>query len=184
MKRRETILTVCLMLLLPGLLAPAWGAEEKTFMEQIEADKKVIVESTAKIEKDKKDAGALYSRGAAHFHLGQLYIVMYGPGYTQERTKAIKDEFESSAADFSSVVELRPDLLQAYVMRGMSYGQMGLSNAAVADFTHVIEVDPNNSYAYYARGREYWARRDYLKAKEDYDKAVKLDPKWKDSFYR
>ena len=184
MKRTATIITVCLGLLFSGLVVPVRGAEEKTFMEQIEADKKVILESTAKVEKDKKDADALYSRGAAHFHLGQLYIVMYSPSYTLERTKIIKDEFESSAADFSSVIDLRPDLLQAYIMRGMSYGQMGLSNAAIADFTYVIKVDPKNSYAYYARGREYWAGRDYLKAKQDYDKAVELDPRWKDSFYR
>jgi tetratricopeptide (TPR) repeat protein len=163
---------------------PARSAEEPTYMERIQADNKVIAEATELIKKNKDDFEAYYARGGAHLQLGQRYIMMYSPAYTADQNKIIKSEFEAAVADFTDVVKINPDFIQAYIMRGMAYGQMGLSAAAVADFSHVIKVDPKNGNAYYARGREYWAAGDYLKAKEDYDKAVELDPQWKDYFYR
>ena len=171
-------------LLVPFLAYPIHAAEEPTYMDQIQADTKVINDATERIKKNKDDAEAYYARGGSHFQLGQIYIMMYAPAYSQDQNKVIKGEFEAAVADFTVVVEKKPELLQAFIMRGMAYGQMGLSAAAVADFSHVIEVDPKNGFAYYARGREYWANRDYLKAKEDYDKAVELDPQWKDNFYK
>jgi tetratricopeptide (TPR) repeat protein len=160
------------------------AAEEPTYMERIQANTAVITEATELIKKDKDDFEAHYARGGAHFQLGQIYIVMYSPSYTADQNKVIKGEFEAAVTDFTAVVKINPDFFQAFVMRGMAYGQMGLSAAAIADFTHVIETDPKNGYAYYARGREYWATGDYLRAKEDYDRAVELDPQWKDNFYR
>ena len=163
---------------------PAFPVEEPTYMEQIQSRNTIIAEATERINKDKEDADAYYARGSAHFQLGQIYTIMYGPAYSEDQNTVRKDEFEAAAADFSAVVDLKEDFVQAYIMRGMAYGLMGLSAAAVADFTHAIGIDPKNGYAYYARGREYWEAGDYLKAKEDYDKAVELDPQWKDNFYR
>lgn len=173
-----------LLAIVPFLVCPARSAEEPTYMEQIQADTTVIAEATERIKKDKDDFEAYYTRGSAHFQLGQIYIIMYSPAYSQDQNKVIKSAFEAAVTDFSAVVKIKPDFVQAFVMRGMAYGQMGLSAAAVADFTHAIGLDPQNGNAYYARGREYWATGDYLRAKEDYDKAVKLDPQWKDNFYR
>jgi tetratricopeptide (TPR) repeat protein len=174
-----------LILALIGLAAyPAVAAEEPTFMEQIQERNKIISESTERITKDKDDFDAYYARGTAHFQLGQIYIIIYNPTYSKDQNAMIKAELEAAVADFSKVVDLKADFVQAYIMRGMAYGQMKLSAAAVADFTHAIGLDPKNGYAYYGRGREYWATGDYLKAKEDYDKAVELDPQWKDNFYR
>ncbi len=160
------------------------AADEPTYMDQIQANTTIIGTATERIKKDKDDIEAYYARGGSHFQLGQIYILMYGPAYSQDQNKVIKGEFEAAVSDFSAVVDKKPDLLQAYIMRGMAYGQMGLSAAAIGDFSHVIEVDPKNGFAYYARGREYWAKGDYLKAKEDYDRAVDLDPQWKDNFYK
>ncbi len=158
----------------------AHAADEPTFTELIQAENAIIAKATELITKDKNDYGAHYARGDAHFRLAQIYIGLYGA----ERNKMIKEEFEAAVTDFSAAITIKPDFAQAFIMRGMAYGQLGLSAAAVADFTHVIQADPKNGYAYYARGREYWANGDYLKAKEDYDKAVELDPQWKDNFYR
>jgi tetratricopeptide (TPR) repeat protein len=157
-----------------------YAAEEPTFTELIQAETAIIAKATELIAKDKDDCGAYYMRGDAHFRLGQIYIALYGA----KRNDMIKEEFEAAVTDFSAAVKIKPDLVQAFIRRGMAYGQMKLSAAAIADYTHVIEADPKNGYAYYARGREYWANGDYLKAKEDYDRAVELDPQWKDNFYR
>jgi tetratricopeptide (TPR) repeat protein len=179
--------TVCLILL-PAIIAlavcPILSAGEPTYMEKIQSGNKVIAEATERIKKNNEDVEAYYTRGSAHFMLGQIYIIMYNPAYSKDQNTVIKSEFEAAAADFSAVVDLKADFVQAYIMRGMAYGQMGLSAAAVSDFTHAIAIDEHNGYAYYARGREYWETGDYLKAKEDYDKAVDLDPQWKDNFYK
>jgi tetratricopeptide (TPR) repeat protein len=167
-----------------GAFASAGAATDKTFTDKINANKKVIEESNERLKKDKKDVQALYARGAANFTLGQIYIVMYGPARTEEQNEIVKKQFEDAVADFTEVIKLNPDMMQARIMRGMAYGQMGLSHAAIAEFTHVIDADPKNAFAYYARGREYWQMRDYDKAKEDYGKAVDLDPQWKDYFYQ
>jgi tetratricopeptide (TPR) repeat protein len=181
----KKIVLFCLAsFLIPFLAQSVHAAEERTYMDQIQFDTKVISDATERIKKDKDDIEAYYARGGSHFQLGQVYIIMYGPSYSTDQNKVIKSEFEAAVADFTVVVDKKPELLQAFIMRGMAYGQMGLSAAAVADFTHVIEVDPKNGFAYYARGREYWAKEDYLRAKEDYDKAVELDPQWKNNFYK
>ncbi len=171
-------------LLVPFLTYSARAADEPTYMDQIQTGTKIIAEATERIKKNKDDVDAYYARGGAHFQLGQIYIIMYSPAYKPDQNKVIKSEFEAAVADFTAVVDMKPDFVQAFIMRGMAYGQMGLSAAAIADFSHAIEVDPKNGYAYYGRGREYWATRNYLKAKEDYDKAVELDPQWKDNFYK
>jgi tetratricopeptide (TPR) repeat protein len=173
-----------ILVIVPFLAYGAHAAEEPTYMDRIQAGTKAITEATERLKKNKDDVDAYYARGGAHFQLGQIYIIMYSPGYSKDQNGVIKSEFEAAVADFTSVVTIKPDFVQAFIMRGMAYGQMGLSAAAVSDFTHVIEIDPENGYAYYARGREYWATGDYLKAKEDYDRAVKLDPQWKDNFYK
>ncbi len=181
----KKIIWLCLSLLVVPLFARAvLAADEPTYIERIQADNKIISDATERIKKDKDDVEAYYTRGGSHFQLGQIYIMMYAPRYSQDQTKVIKGEFEAAVADFTSVIDKKPDFLQAYIMRGMAYGQMHLSAAAIADFTHVIEADPKNGFAYYALGREYWAKGDYLKAKENYDKAVEIDPQWKDNFYR
>jgi len=167
-------------------LGASWvrAAEGPTLMEQIQERNKIISEATKLIEKDKKNAEAYYARGSAHFQLGQLYIIIYGPSYSKDQNRTIKAEFEAAVADLTVAINLKEDLLGAYITRGMAYGQMKLSAAAIADFSHVISVDPKNAGAYYVRGREYWANGDYVKAKEDYDTAVELDPQWKDNFYK
>jgi tetratricopeptide (TPR) repeat protein len=181
----KRIVLLCLASFLVSFVAyPARAADEPTYMDQIQANTTIIGTATERIKGDKDDVEAYYARGGSHFQLGQIYILMYGPSYTQDQNKLIKGEFEAAVSDFSTVVDKKPEILQAYIMRGMAYGQMGLSAAAIADFSHVIEVDAKNGFAYYARGREYWAKGDYLKAKEDYDRAVDLDPQWKDNFYK
>jgi tetratricopeptide (TPR) repeat protein len=177
---KKTVLFVFISAAIIASACLAHAAEEPTFTELIQAETAIITKTTELIKKDKDDCGAYYMRGDAHFRLGQIYIALYGA----KRNEMIKEEFEAAVADFSAAVTIKPDLLQAFIMRGMAYGQLKLTAAAVADFTHVIQADPKNGYAYYARGREYWANGDYLKAKEDYDKAVELDPQWKDNFYR
>lgn len=182
MKKTVWLAVFLALIALAGYRAQA--AEEPTYMEMIQGKTRIITDATELIKKDKRNAEAYYARGGAHLDLGQIYKMMFGQAYSTEQDSLIKAEFEAAVSDFSAAIDLKPDLVHAYVMRGMAYGQMKLSAAAVADFTRAIGIDPNSGYAYYARGREYWANGDYLKAKEDYDKAVELDPQWKDNFYR
>jgi tetratricopeptide (TPR) repeat protein len=157
--------------------------EEPSIGEQIETLEGVIKEADFLLKENPEDIKALFGRGTAHFRLGNLYMFICGTINSDEHLEKAKKEFISASEDFTSAIEIEPEFYQAYISRGMCYGMMGLSTAALADFDYVIENDPENAGAYYARGREYWDMREFEKAKRDYDKAVELDPVWEDSFY-
>ncbi len=164
-------------------ITPLASEEEPSIGEQIDILEGVIKDADQLLKGNPEDIKALFARGTAHFRLGNLYMFIYGTIISDEHLQKAKKEFISASEDFTLAVEIKPDFYQAYISRGMCYGMMGLSSAAMADFNYVIEKDPENAEAYYARGREFWEMRDYEKAKRDYDKAVELDPSWKDSFY-
>lgn len=175
-------LTAILVVFLISVV-PLSSEEELSIGEQIEILEGVIKNADQILKENPEDIKALFARGTAHFRLGNLYMFICGTIISDEHLEKAKKEFISASEDFTSAIEIEPDFYQAYISRGMCYGMMGLSTAAVSDFSHVIKKEPNNAEAYYARGREYWDMRDFEKAKRDYDKAVELDPSWKDSFY-
>ena len=186
MKTRNIAVLFLLVILVVFLVSatPLLSSEEEpTIGEQIETLEGVIKNADQILKENSEDIKALFARGTAHFRLGNLYMFICGTIISDEHLEKAKKEFISASEDFTSAIEIEPDFYQAYISRGMCYGMMGLSTAAIADFSHVIEKEPNNAEAYYARGREYWEMRDFEKAKRDYDKAVELDPSWKDSFY-
>jgi tetratricopeptide (TPR) repeat protein len=157
--------------------------EEQTYQEKIEGLENIIKQSDALLAEDKEDTRALFDRGKAHYYLGVIYRELFLTTLSQEYIDLTRESFTTAVDDLSRAIKIDPDFYEAYVLRGLSYGLMDLSRAAIADFTYVIESDPGNAGAYFARGREYWELGEYEKAKEDYDKAVELDPQWKDQFY-
>lgn len=173
-------LTTLLIIVSPS---PLFSSDEITLGDQIEANRNVIEESTLKLELDPEDLDARLSRGTSYFHLSQLYMLTYGPILADDYLTEVKDYLTKATEDFTIVIESNPERDEVYLMRGMCFGLMGLTNAAMSDFNAVIEMDPENAGAYYARGREFWERGEYKKAKKDYERACELDPGWKGNFY-
>jgi len=184
MKRTIRILSVGLLLVTATLVStPGICQESEIVQRQVNVFLSVIENRTERIDENKKDMEAYYERGTARYRLGLLYLFTFDPPYTDEQVETVKDLFDLAVEDFSEVIKRDKDNYDAYISRGMVYGQMDLSHAAVADFTYVITEDPLNDKAYYARGREYWEMERYEEAKEDFDRACELNPEWLEYFY-
>jgi|GEM_PF-3170345 len=184
---KRTIYAIIIgLVLMAATILPLRGLsrESEIVQRQVGLFLSIIENRTERIEADKKDIEAYYERGTARYRLGLLYMFTYELPYTDEQIETVKELFNQAEEDFSEVIKRDEDYYDAYIARGMVYGQMDLSHAAVADFTYVINEDPQNDKAYYVRGREYWEMERYEEAKEDYDRACELNPEWLEYFYK
>jgi tetratricopeptide (TPR) repeat protein len=74
-------------------------------------------------------------------------------------------------------------LAEAYLNRGVAYGNRGNYDKDIADQTRAIELDPQLALAYNARGAAYAARGDLDRAVADYDQAIELKPDFGYAYY-
>ncbi|WP_161575412.1 SUMF1/EgtB/PvdO family nonheme iron enzyme [Beggiatoa leptomitoformis] len=84
--------------------------------------------------------------------------------------------------DFSQVIEINPQFIDAYFQRGLAQHLLGLYPQAVEDFSQVLELDTQSAEAYYQCGRAYdelGANEPevyYPLAIEDFEKCLQLNP--------
>jgi len=101
-------------------------------------------------------------------------------GFTDEHDIGVCSECgqEFSLAEY---VELKPDFLESYFNRGLTYVRLKKYKQAISDHTKVLEINPNLVEAYYTRGliREYL--KDYDSAIRDYSRALELNPNYEDA---
>ena len=64
----------------------------------------------------------------------------------------LSGDLSSALRDYSSVLGIDPDHLDALVHRGTVNEKLGNLDAAIKDFTKVLELEPNHVKAAYARG--------------------------------
>jgi tetratricopeptide (TPR) repeat protein len=113
--------------------------------------------------------------------------------------------FTEAIADYTKVIEINPNLAEAYCKRGDAYRNQRklsqtLSNflkvktnsndaiqddqyqAAIADYTKAIEINPSFAAAYHNRGDAYFMIKEYDKAWADVHKAeglgLAIDPEF------
>lgn len=80
-------------------------------------------------------------------------------------------------------VELKPDYLWAYTLRGIAYNELHDYQRAIADFDFALTLDPNDATAYYERGITYDELHDYQRAIANLDQALALNPNDSDTYY-
>lgn len=61
-------------------------------------------------------------------------------------------DLESSVDDYSTVIELETDHVEATFHRGTVYEKLNKLDEAIADFTKVLSLEPDHVKASYARG--------------------------------
>ena len=61
-------------------------------------------------------------------------------------------EYDWAIEDYNTVIEMKPDNVEAYIYRGLAYHHKGEYDRAIGDFTKAIELKPNCAGAYYGRG--------------------------------
>ncbi|MBC8141211.1 MAG: tetratricopeptide repeat protein [Armatimonadetes bacterium] len=87
-------------------------------------------------------------------------------------------DYDNSIGDATKHIELRPEIMQAYVIRAQSYVKKQDYDPALADLNEVEKKRPD-LMEYRLRGQIYYARDGYPKAAEDFETyiASKTDSK-------
>ncbi|MBX3042665.1 MAG: tetratricopeptide repeat protein [Candidatus Kapabacteria bacterium] len=117
---------------------------------------KAIAEYTKILQKDPKDAYALYKRGVAFL-------------YT--------NNFDAAINDFNHALDINGDDPDSFNNRGLALSYKGDLEKAIEDFNRAIKLDVSFSQAYINRGSAFIAIQQFDKAVKDFDKAIKLDAK-------
>jgi len=87
---------------------------------------------------------------------------------------AEEDEYDLAIADFTKIIQLKPEYPSAYHFRGAAYVKIDEYDLAIADFTKVIELKPQSPDGYLWRGGVYAKQGEYHKAMKDILKAQSL----------
>ena len=93
------------------------------------------------------------------------------------------DDADDALVNLSKAIDLNPNYVDAYFLRGLIYGSQYDFDKAIADFEKVVELDPSHTDAkamhadaYAARGADYALEKNYDKAIADFERAIELDP--------
>ncbi|MDP4201617.1 MAG: tetratricopeptide repeat protein [Bacteroidota bacterium] len=91
--------------------------------------------------------------------------------------------YDNAISNYSNVIELMPDFVDAYNSRGISLKNKGEYDKAIADYTTAIKIMSNNAIAYYNRAISWNYKDENDKAIVDYSKAIVLKPDFVEAYY-
>ena len=131
----------------------------------------IIPSPTAKITVSVATPSPTFAPSASfHFDNGAEYIK--------------NGNFDQAIKEFTIAINLIPNYVYGYRVRGFSYFQIGQYHQAIGDFDIAIQLDPNDKSSYNDRGIAYYQIGQYRLAIEDFDKAIRLDPEFAFAFSR
>jgi tetratricopeptide (TPR) repeat protein len=114
-----------------------------------------IVDLSAALRLDDRNAEALLSRGDAYAVIGRI---------------------EEAVADYTLSLALDPEQIRARFNRAIAYRLQGQLAEALVQFTEVIKAQPNHDAAHYHRGLVHVALELYDQAIADFTQTVRLNP--------
>jgi lipoprotein NlpI len=82
-----------------------------------------------------------------------------------------------AADDFTAVLKLKPNDMEALKWRASAYVCQQKFDQAIADQNQVVAAQPG-APAFRRRGQIYWLKGDFAAAANDFQQATKLDPKY------
>jgi tetratricopeptide (TPR) repeat protein len=85
--------------------------------------------------------------------------------------------YDPAIMAFDRATALKPDMVDAYHMRGRAYLGMAKTANAIHDLTRVIELRPSDFDALVERGRAYLELKDFQSALADANRAIELNAK-------
>jgi len=108
--------------------------------------------------------------------------------------KADLGDYEDAIANFDKVIEIKPELAEAYNKRGMSKDELKYSRStkgniifnkgAIADYTKAIEIKPDYAEAFFNRGNSKYDLKDLKGAIADFTKTIEINPYHSPSYVR
>src|SRR5262249_10303023 len=93
-----------------------------------------------------------------------------------------QQQYEMALADFSEVLDLKPNYAAAYNNRGLVYVAQQQDDLALADYTKAIALNPNLAEVYNNRGIIYDDQQKYDQALADYTQAITLSPNYAEAY--
>ena len=99
---------------------------------------------------------------------------------TPEETQAA---YQKAIAYYTEALEQKPDLLEAYVNRGIIYNDIDKVDEALKNYNIAIQLSPNHTEAYYNRGFAYLDKADLDSAIADFTKIIELEPEQAGAYY-
>ena len=78
---------------------------------------------------------------------------------------------------YNIVIQLKPDDVSAYDIRGIAYSKTGEQDLAIKDFTKAIQLEPNYAPAYDNRGAVLGIKSEHALAIQDFTQAIQLKPR-------
>lgn len=88
-----------------------------------------------------------------------------------------KGEYEKAISHFDETIRLNPNVISAYVNRGIAKAQLGEHEKAITDYSAALEFDPRNAGVFYNRGYSYRSLARTEEAIADFSEAIQIDPK-------
>ncbi len=83
-------------------------------------------------------------------------------------------EYERAIEHYTRAIELKSDLTEAYMNRGIVYAEKGDFDRAIEDYDMAIKLKTDYAEYYYGRGLAYNEKRDFDTAINDFDMAISL----------
>jgi tetratricopeptide (TPR) repeat protein len=90
--------------------------------------------------------------------------------------KTENGDFDGAIADYSEVIRLKPNFVQAFNNRGVTRDYKGDLDRAIADYSEAIRLKPDFVEAYCNRGEAHFAQGAYHKAFADFSRVLELTP--------
>ncbi|HMO13161.1 MAG TPA: tetratricopeptide repeat protein [Pirellulaceae bacterium] len=136
-------------------------------------------EQALKLPNPGDEPGAVAFQADVYFQRARIYrpndvMPVFDAGGEYDR--------QASIQDFTKVIELVPEHLEAFILRGKCYMQEESTWAnALADFNQAIEIDSSSVMAYLARSNFYSWTGDANQAIADASKAIEVDQQSEDA---
>ncbi|MEH2384785.1 MAG: tetratricopeptide repeat protein [Nostoc sp.] len=96
---------------------------------------------------------------------------------SQGQDKLDKRDYQGASENYTKVLKIAPQNINAYIKRGDARYSLKDYKAAIKDYTQAIKIAPKNVDVYIKRGHNRHFLKDYQAAIKDYTQAIKIAPK-------
>jgi len=95
----------------------------------------------------------------------------------------VRRDYPSAVEEYARVVQLKPDLPEAYNNLGVAFKKNGELEKAVANFDRALELRRDYSEALSNRGWVYLQQKKWREARGDFEQALKINPRDEGALY-
>ena len=85
-----------------------------------------------------------------------------------------QQQYDAAIDEFTQAIKARPDMVDAYLYRGIALFGAGRPKDSITDFTRVLELEPERAVVYLYRGDSYLALGQKDQAVINYEHALTL----------